>query len=137
MSAAPCAHLIHHPVAVASFVRNSKFVSEANASAIQLMSRCLVQLYSLDPHSAYQHGFVYIRQLALHLRAAINAKTKDAVKNVYCWQYINCLRVRGLVVGRACAKQPLTRLCLARFGPWSCVHARSRATQCCSRWCTP
>jgi len=62
--------------------------------AIMLMARCLVQLYALDEHSAYQHGFVYIRQLALHLRSAITSKTKDSINNVYCWQYINCLRVR-------------------------------------------
>lgn len=121
---APCAADHAPPTPCHSFVRNAKFVSESNMPSIMLMARCLVQLYALDPHSAYQHGFVYIRQLALHLRAAINAKTKDAVNNVYCWQYINCLRVsaRGMTVAgnRTAWEAALTSLCglVCRCGPW-------------------
>jgi nucleolar complex protein 2 len=38
------------------------------------MQRSLVELYSLDPTVTYQHGFVFLRQLAVHLRTAIQNK---------------------------------------------------------------
>lgn len=38
------------------------------------MQRSLVELYSLDPTVTYQHGFVFLRQLAVHLRTAIQTK---------------------------------------------------------------
>jgi hypothetical protein len=45
------------------------------------MQRSLVELYSLDPTITYQHGFVFLRQLAVHLRTAI--QTKKPVNNIY------------------------------------------------------
>jgi nucleolar complex protein 2 len=38
------------------------------------MQRSLVELYSLDPTVTYTHGFVFLRQLAVHLRTAIQTK---------------------------------------------------------------
>lgn len=37
----------------------------------------VVELYRLDEVASYQHAFVYIRQLAIHLRNASLAKKKD------------------------------------------------------------
>jgi len=62
------------------------------------MGNCLVELYSLDVDSSYQHAFIYIRQLALHLRAAITKKTKESFQQIYAWQYFNCLRVWSAVI---------------------------------------
>lgn len=92
LSALPTQH------AYLTFVRNAKFVGEHSLPALNLMINCLVDLFSLDAHSAYEHGFVYIRQLALHLRAAIVSQTKESVRNVYSWQYLNCLRVWTMVL---------------------------------------
>ena len=43
---------------------------------IAFMQNSLVEIFSLDPDLTYQYGFVYIRQLAIHLRNAIVQKKK-------------------------------------------------------------
>ena len=42
------------------------------------MKNCLVELLAVDPPTSYQHAFVYIRQLAVHLRAALTSGKRDA-----------------------------------------------------------
>lgn len=65
---------------------------------IVLMSSCYVDLCAVDAHAAYRHAFVYIRQLAIHLRNAIQKASPDASRQVYNWQYVNCLRVWAQVL---------------------------------------
>lgn len=60
---------------------------------LTFMGNCLVELYSLDHASSYQHAFVYIRQLALYLRAVMHKKTPEAFQQVYGWQYMHCLKL--------------------------------------------
>lgn len=76
-----------------SYVRNSKFVNELTKPNVDLMGRCVVELYSMDLKTAYQCAFMYIRQLAIHVRGALKDTSKDAVKNVHNWQFLNCVRV--------------------------------------------
>jgi nucleolar complex protein 2 len=64
--------------------------SMASLPTLTFMGNCIVELYSLDYHSAYQHAFVYIRQLALLLRSAMQNKSTDGV---YCWQYLYSLKL--------------------------------------------
>jgi hypothetical protein len=47
---------------------------------------CLLCLLCLAAGASYQHAFGFIRQLAVLLRSALTAKTKDAYREVYCWQ---------------------------------------------------
>ena len=52
----------------------------------------MAELYSLDLRMSYEHAFVYIRQLAIHLRNAMTLKKKDAYVHVYNMQFLSCLR---------------------------------------------
>lgn len=64
------------------------------ATLHHLLTPCL-QLSPLPPQAAvsYQHAFSFIRQLAVLLRSALTSKSKEAYREVYCWQ------VRKIVAG--------------------------------------
>lgn len=51
-------------------------MSPKTKPVITFMQNSLVEIFSLDEHLSYQYGFVYIRQLAIHLRNAILQKKK-------------------------------------------------------------
>lgn len=76
-----------------TYVRNAKFVSENTWHAIALRRNCVTELYSLDIDVAYQHAFVYIRQLAIQLRGALSKKTIEAVQGVYNWKFVTSLQL--------------------------------------------
>jgi len=83
-----------------AYVRNAKFMSETTVPGVLLMSNCIAELCGVDETAAYQHAFVYLRQLALHLRAALTTQTKESVQTVYGWQFVNCLRVWSATLAR-------------------------------------
>jgi len=89
-----------------SYARCAKFANAASVSALlpilTFMGNSVVELYTLDYASSYQHAFIYIRQLALHLRTALQKKTPEAFRVVYCWQYLHCLKLWTAVLASSC-----------------------------------
>jgi len=93
-----------------TYVRNSKFTSQTTLPLINFMANCVVELYGLNFVVSYQHAFVYVRQLAIHLRNSVQLKTKAAFQAVYNWQFINSLKVWGLVLARYASRPELRPL---------------------------
>jgi nucleolar complex protein 2 len=89
-----------------AYAQRAKFATASSVTSalptLTFMGNCVVELYSLDYHSSYQHAFVYIRQLALHLRTAMQKKTAEAFGAVYCWQFLHCLKLWVAVLTEAC-----------------------------------
>lgn len=67
--------------------------SEASAPGLLLMAGCITEAYGLEEAAAYTHAFVYIRDLAVHLRSALTTRSKEAVSAVLSWRFLSCLRV--------------------------------------------
>ena len=56
-------------------MKNCKLYSESTHESFTVMRNCVTELYTMDSVTAYQHAFVYIRQLAIHVRNAMTSMT--------------------------------------------------------------
>ncbi|KEG14172.1 nucleolar complex protein 2 [Trypanosoma grayi] len=83
-----------------TLVRTAHHYNIHDAPLIAFLMNCVVDLYGTDMEAAYQHSFVYLRQLAIYLRAALQQQTQSNVRAVVNWQYLNALRTWGAVVSK-------------------------------------
>lgn len=81
-----------------ALVRTAHQYNIHNLPVVSFLMNCVVDLYGTDMEAAYQHVFVYTRQLAVYLRAVLQQQTQANVRAVFNWQYLNALRAWGLVV---------------------------------------
>jgi len=71
----------------------NKPLNEQNAATIAYLTNSVTEIFTLDVGIAYQQAFLYIRQLALHLRNGFMKKGLEAAKSVKSWQFLNCCRL--------------------------------------------
>ncbi|ESQ50632.1 hypothetical protein EUTSA_v10022567mg [Eutrema salsugineum] len=83
-----------------AYVLNCQFVNAAKLQHISFLGNSVIEFLGTDISASYQHAFVFIRQLAMILREALNTKTKEAFRKVYQWKFIHCLE---LWTGAVCA----------------------------------
>ncbi|KAL7151767.1 hypothetical protein ABFS83_04G053100 [Erythranthe nasuta] len=111
-----------------AYVLNCHFINSTKLQHIQFLSNCFTELLGVDVPSAYQHAFVYIRQLAMILKETLsspnknknpknkgkddssgskkdkgktapsNSSKKETFRKVYQWKFINCLELWTRVV---------------------------------------
>ncbi|KAL8834339.1 MAG: hypothetical protein Q9170_003793 [Blastenia crenularia] len=93
-------------------VKGSRVTNPHTLPAINLMKNSAAELWGIDPDIGYTTGFVYIRQLAVHLRASITQPTKDSYKHIYNWQYVHSLDFWSRVISTHCspASNPLLKV---------------------------
>ncbi|ORY90483.1 Noc2p family-domain-containing protein [Syncephalastrum racemosum] len=84
------------------FVRGSKRTNTHTLPAVNMMRNMAVQLFVMDQDMSYQLGFLYIRQLAITLRTAIQDKSKKTRANVCNWQFIHCIDLWANVFASTC-----------------------------------
>lgn len=92
-----------------AYIQNTKFVSPTTLPGINFMKRSLTEMFLLDENVSYHHAFLYIRQLAIHLRNAITLQKKDSLQAVYNWQFISSLALWVELLGSS-SKQALQPL---------------------------
>lgn len=90
-------------------VKGSRKTNTHTLAGINLMKNSATELWGLDPDIGYTTGFIYIRQLAVHLRTSITHPTKDSYKAIYNWQYTHSLDFWSRVLSNHCSPATTTK----------------------------
>ncbi|KAL6736062.1 hypothetical protein Aduo_006452 [Ancylostoma duodenale] len=105
------------------FVSNSREVSSETWPILHFMHKTFAELTVLHPNLAYPYAFVYIRQIAIHLRnAIISKKRKDMVQTVYNWQVMQCLYLWTRVMSKAHAVHDCEAICELSYPLTQIIH---------------
>lgn len=92
------------------YVENAKFVSPNTLPGINFTRHSLAEIYLLNTELSYKHAFLYIRQLAIHLRNATTLKKKENFQTLYNWQFVNSLRLWSELISMAKPRSSLRDL---------------------------
>uniref|UniRef100_A0A0N5AEN2 Nucleolar complex protein 2 homolog n=1 Tax=Syphacia muris TaxID=451379 RepID=A0A0N5AEN2_9BILA len=84
-----------------AYVSNTRLITSETWPLITFMQKSFAEISILRPDITYHYAFIYIRQIAIHLRNAMIAKRKDLLQTVYNWQYIMCMYLWVRVIGKA------------------------------------
>lgn len=64
-----------------AYVLNCHFVNSTKLQHIRFLGNCFTEILRVDIPAAYQHAFVYIRQLVMILKEALSSPTKKKKTN--------------------------------------------------------
>lgn len=74
------------------------------------MQEALAELCLLEPMSAYQNAFLYIREMAIKLRTMIQHRKIENTKQIYCKSFTNRLYLWSVVLNRSKNEENLSQL---------------------------
>jgi nucleolar complex protein 2 len=79
------------------FAAASKSVTPHNICTVNFLMNSMMEIYCLDAKLAYHYAFLFIRQLALSVRALVSPSAKErldksVVKRVFSWQFLFCMK---------------------------------------------
>uniref|UniRef100_F1KTZ6 Nucleolar complex protein 2 n=1 Tax=Ascaris suum TaxID=6253 RepID=F1KTZ6_ASCSU len=83
------------------YVSNVREVTPETWSLITFMQKAFAEIVHIYPAVAFPYAFVYVRQLAIHLRNAMIAKRKELIQTIYNWQFMQCIYIWAEVIVRA------------------------------------
>ncbi|PKS12777.1 hypothetical protein jhhlp_000988 [Lomentospora prolificans] len=84
-------------------IQGCRVTNPNTIQGINLLKNSGAELWGIDQNVGYTTAFLFIRQLALHLRNSIVQKKKDSHRIIYNWQYVHSLDFWSVVLSEHCS----------------------------------
>ena len=84
-------------------IQGCRVTNPNTIQGINLLKNSGAELWGIDQNVGYTTAFLFIRQLALHLRNSIVQKKKDSYRIIYNWQYVHSLDFWSVVLSEHCS----------------------------------